>query len=229
MTTRKMLSGAALAAGLMLGGGVLHAQIGEPVQEPDRMEQMGEMPMMDMMAMMRSCPMMQARSAGPAAALKHRDALDLSEAQVRELEALQEMMRERRQPAMEQMRETHRELADATGEEGLDEQRARTALERMSGLHTDMAMGMLRSTARVREILTPAQTAELEEMSKDMMGSGMMQMMMRMMGGGSMEGMDMDSMDMDSMDMDGMDMEGMGTMSMEDCPMMKGAGAGGDA
>ena len=229
MTKWKRFSAAALAGGLVLSAGVLHAQLGEPVRESERTQQMGDMPMGDMMAMMRSCPMMQARAGGPAAALRHREALDLSEAQVRQLEAMQESMREHRQPAMERMRETHRELAEATGEGRLDEARARAALDRMSGLHTDMAMGMLRSTARVREILTPDQNAKLQEMGGNMMGSGMMQMMMRMMmGGDSMGGMEMEGMDMEGGMMDGAGMEGMGMMNMENCPMMQGGGAGGE-
>lgn len=221
MKAVKVVTGAALIAGLMVGGAAAYAQIGEPVREApsERMEGM---------SMMDGCPMMRAHMGGPAAALKHGEALELTEAQMRQLEALRETMAENREPAMERMMEAHRQLAAATEPGQFDEGSARAALERMSGFHTEMAMGMLRTRARVREILTPEQRTEFDELSGGMMQGGMMGMMMRMMmDGDSMGGM------MHGEGMEGMnDMGGMGMMNMMGhCPMMGGMGgaeAGGE-
>lgn len=185
--TRKMLAATALAAGLVISGGVLYGQQQEREARSDRMSGMG-----DMMAMMRSCPMMQNQMAGPAALLRHRETLELTDSQVQELESLGEAARERRGPAMETMRRAHEDLAQASGDAGLDETRARAALEGMAEAHTEMAMGLLRDRARVREILTPEQTAKLDELGSGMMDMmGMMMRMMHMMGGDSMGGMPM--------------------------------------
>ena len=221
MKALKIVTGAALVVGLMGAGGAAYAQIGEPVREAraDRMEGM---------SMMDGCPMMRAHMSGPAAALKHGEALELTDAQIRDLEMLRDAMSANRQPAMERMMEAHRQLTAATEQGQFDEARARAALERMSGLHTEMAMGMLRTRARVQEILTPQQRTELDELSGGMMQGGMMRMMMRMMmDGDSMGGM------MRGGGMEGMEgMEGMGGMGMMDmmahCPMMGGMG-GADA
>lgn len=185
--TRKMLVAAALAAGLATSGGVIYGQQQGSEGRRDRMPGMS-----GMMAMMGSCPMMQNHMAGPAAVLRHRRTLELSDSQVQELESLAEAGRARRGPAMEAMRQEQEELAQASGDAGLDEARARTALDRMAEAHTEMAMGMLRDRARVRDILTPEQTAKLDELGTGMMD--MMQMMMQMMpmmGGDSMGGMHM--------------------------------------
>lgn len=217
MKAVKVLTGAALVAGLMVAGGAAYAQIGEPVREApsERMEGM---------SMMDGCPMMRAHMSGPAAVLKHGDALELTEAQMRQLETLREAMAGNREPGMERMMESHRQLAGATEQGQFDEASARAALERMSSLHTEMALGMLRTRARVHEILTPEQRTELDELSGGMMQGGMMGMMRMMMNGDSMGGM------MHGEGMEGMNgMGGMGMMDMmEHCPMMGGMG-GADA
>lgn len=216
--TRRILAAAAVAAGLVISGGVLYAQQQEREARPDRMPGMG-----NMMAMMQSCPMMQMHMAGPAAVLRHRETLELNESQVRELEVLQDAARERRGPAMEAMRQAHEDLAQAIGDAGLDETRAAAALDRMAAAHKEMTLGLLRDRARVREILTPEQSTKLDELGSGMMD--MMQMMMRMMrmGGDSMGGMHMRP---DTTG--GAGMADMGMMSMQDCPMMQHGSAGGE-
>lgn len=151
----------------------------------------------DMMGMMQDCPMMQARAEGPAAALEHRDELDLSNEQVEKLEALQEQVAASRGTAMERMKDIHEEIRAATEGERFDEAAARAAFERMGALHTEMGMAMLRARHETHAVLTPEQREKLDELTRSGMG------MHGMMGG--MQGM----------------ME-----HMKDCPMMQG-GMGG--
>lgn len=220
--TRKTLAAATttLAAGLVISAGMLYAQQQEGETRPDRMSQMD-----DMMAIMESCPMMQMHMAGPAAVLRHRQTLELSASQIREMESLRNAAQERRGPAMEAMRQAHEDLARGSGDAGFDEARARAALDRMAKTHTEMALGMLRDRDHVREILTPEQSAKLDELGSGMMD--MMQMMMRMMrvmGSDSMGGMHMRR----DTAAGGAGMADMGMMTMEDCPMMQHGSAGGE-
>lgn len=173
-----------LAPGLALGG-TLYAQ------------ERGDAPMggmMDMMAMMKDCPMHQAMAERPGRVLEHREELVLSEDQVARLEALEARTKEMRKPMMERMRALHEEIAAASSDDGFDEAALRAAFDRMGDLHTEMGVAMLRTRHDVRAVLTPEQREKLSELGGGMMG---MHGMMKMMGG-------------------------MGGMNMDDCPMMRG-------
>ena len=204
---RKVLGFFALAFVLVAGvatAGVLYAQ------------QSGGMGgMKGMMNMMENCPMMGAMRESPQAVLKQREELGLTTAQVQRLEALQERTEQARMPMMERMQAAQQEIRSATEGERFDEAAARAAFDQMGNLHTNMAVAMLRTRDEVRQVLTPEQRNELQEMGGGMMGMGggmnMMQMMEMMqncpmMQGGMMEGMD------------GMRMQGSGGGSMQHPP-----------
>ena len=153
-----------------------------------------------MMGMMRDCPMMQGMAQGPAAALKHRDSLALSDAQVHKIEAIRTRTDEARSGAMKRMKALHREIAAVAGADRFDEAAVRRAFTQMGTAHTEMGVAMLRARHETRETLTPAQREKLARL-----GGGMMEMQ----GMQGMSGM---------MDMMGGDMGGM----MQHCPMMQG-------
>jgi Spy/CpxP family protein refolding chaperone len=166
---RKIFGAFALALVLVAGlaaAGMLYAQ------------QSGGMS--GMMSMMEKCPMMGAMRESPQAALEHRQELGLTEAQVRQMESLQEGVKQARMQAMERMRAVHEEIAAATEGEIFDEAAVRAAFDRMGDLHTEAGVAMLRTRHEVRQVLTPEQREKLSEL-----GGGMMDMhgMMQMMGG----------------------------------------------
>ena len=84
------------------GAGLLNAQV--PTDSSMSMHGMRGM------GMMEHCPIMAAMVKGPAAALEHRDTLDLSSGQVERLEALRREMAETHRVAMQRMRELHEEM-----------------------------------------------------------------------------------------------------------------------
>ncbi len=149
-----------------------------------------------MMSMMRDCPMMGAVAQGPDAALKHRQELGLTAAQVQRLESLSQEASPASGQAMERMQALHRDIRQASEGHQFDERAVRAAFERMGALHTDMGVSMLRAQHQTRQILNADQRAKLQELGGGMMGmQGMMGMMencpmMRggMMGGGMMHG-----------------------------------------
>lgn len=157
--------------------------------------------MMGMMQMMRDCPMMRAMNESPAAVLRQRQALRLSDAQVSRLRALESSGSAMPAGMMAQMRAIQQEIARASEGDRFDEAAVRAAFGRMAALHTEMGVSMLRTRAQVRQILTPEQRKTLDARR----GGGMMN-------GGMMNG-----------GMGGMMKDG---MKMDDCPMM-GGGMGG--
>lgn len=198
--TRKILTVLATAGVAALGlTGVGYAQHGgaraDSTTETRPMRGMSGMPAM--MDMMRDCPMMQAMAHGPAAALKHRDSLGLSDTQVRSLESVRTRADEERSKGMERMKSLHREIAGVSGAERFDEAAARRAFTRMGELHADMGVAMLRARHQTREVLTPEQRRKLDRLGGGMVGMQGMAGMMDMNGGG------------------------MGGM-MQHCPMMQG-------
>lgn len=197
--TRKILGVLALAVVLVAGfatAGVLFAQ----KQMQNRMGGDG-MGMMDMMSMMRDCPMMGAMAQGPAAALRDREELGLTQAQVQKLETLQAGTEQARTQAMQRMRALHQEIAKATQGERFDEAAARAGFDRMGNLHTEMGVSMLRTRNEVRQLLTPEQRKKLDAKGSGMMGMGGMQ---GMMGGMDMENCPMMQGGMTSKQMDSM-------------------------
>lgn len=154
--------------------GVLFAQ----KQVKDRMGGDG-MGMMDMMSMMRDCPMMGAMAQGLSAALRDREELGLTQARVQKLETtLQAGTEQARKQAMQRMRSLHQEIAKATEGARFDEAAAPAGLVRMRNLHTEMGVSMLRTRNEVRQLLTPEQRKKLQAKRSGMMGVGGMQGMM---------------------------------------------------
>ena len=202
--TRKLLGFFALAFILVAGvatAGVLYAQ------------QSGGMGgMMGMMNMMEDCPMMSGMRESPQALLSQREALGLTTDQVQRLEALEERARAAREPMMAGMHTIHQEIRSATEGDRFDEAAARAAFERMGDLHTEMAVAMLRTSSEARQVLTPEQRSQLQDMGGGMMAMGggmnMMQMMEMMQNCPMMQGGMMDGMD-------GMRMQGSGGGSMQ--------------
>lgn len=181
----------ALATTFVLGGaGLLYAQ--NPGME--RMQR-GH----GMMSMMENCPMMAAHAEGPGAILEQKAELELSAAQVARLEEIRTESAEGRRRAMAGMTEIHEQIRTASAGEPFDEAGVRAAYERMGDLHADMGVAMLRARHEARNVLTPAQRAELSELDR-----------------GGMRGK-----------MGGRGMGGMMEM-MKDCPMMQGMMGGMD-
>lgn len=196
----KILTVLATAGVAALGiTGVGYAQRSGAIPDTSMMQRMhGMSDMSGMMNMMGDCPMMQSMAEGPAAALKHRDSLRLSDAQVQRLEAIQARSAAAHRPAMERMKPLHDEINGLAGPGQFDEAAARRVFTRMGALHTEMNVAMLRARHETRETLTADQRTQLGRL------------------GGGMKGM------MGMMDMMGGEMYEM----MKDCPMMKG-GMGG--
>ena len=204
--TGKILTVLATAGLAALGvTGVGYAQRGEA--KADTTTEMrgmhGMSDMSAMMDMMRGCPMMQGMAQGPAAALKHRDSLALSDAQVQKLEAMRTRADEARSVAMERMKSFHSEIAGMADAERFDEAAVRRSFTQMGTAHTEMGVAMLRARSATRETLTPEQREKLARLGSGMMGMQGMQ---------GMSGM---------MEMMGGDMGGMMGM-MQACPMMQG-------
>lgn len=169
--------------------------------------------MMGMMSMMHRCSTTGARMHTAQMALAHRKQLDLSATQVQKLEALQDDAKQAMMQAMHKMQPLQQQLITATTGNQFDEQAVRGALEKMSALHSDAAVAMLRTSFDARRVLTPEQRESLAKAAGGMMGKGGttgMQGMtgMRGMTGGGMHG--------------GMSMQGCSTMhggSMDGMPM----------
>ena len=216
--TKKILTVLATAGVAALGvTGVGYAQRGEA--KADTTTEMrgmhGMSDMSAMMGMMHDCPMMQGMAQGPAAALKHRDSLALSDAQVQKLEAIRVRAAEARSGAMERMKALHGEIAAVAGADRFDEAAVRRAFTQMGTAHTEMGVAMLRFRHETRETLTPEQREKLARLGGGMMGMQGMSGMAEMMGGdmGGMMGM-MQACPM-MQEMQGMMQGGMGGMHMQ--------------
>lgn len=104
--------------------------------------------------------------ANPArAVLRHREALGLTDEQVKRLEALAQAQEKALQP---QGPDRLRALADlwqaASGDVNLDA--ARAALERLSRLHNDAVLARLRARKEARDVLTPEQRTKLDALMR---------------------------------------------------------------
>jgi Spy/CpxP family protein refolding chaperone len=139
---------------------------------------------MGMVSMMQDCPMMGAMAQGPQAVLRHREELNLTNAQMSKLEAIRDSTKPIRAETMERMRSLHEQLRKATEGERFDEATVRTAFDRMGDLHTRIAVAMLRTRHEARQILTPEQREKLAGLGGGTMG---MHRMMGMMSGMGME------------------------------------------
>lgn len=160
-------------AGLLLAGAPLAAQQGEHPHQPRDTTRTGEMA--QMMGMMSTCPMMSVMGRGPAAALRARDTLHLSAAQVTQLQALKRRQDEMHRQAMDSMRVIHRQLGALADAPRFDENATRAAFDRMGRVHTNMGVAMLRAQHEVAGVLTPAQRNSLAALGRShMRTTGMM-------------------------------------------------------
>lgn len=145
----------------------------------DSVAHRGGMGMMRMMAMMDEYPMMRSARQGPGAALEHREALGLADAQVEGLERLESEASKAHDEAMDRMREFHREIRAATEADRFDEAATRAAWERMGKVHADWGVTLSRGARATRDVLPPEQRGTLASLSSGMKGDHAM--MMRMM------------------------------------------------
>lgn len=177
---------ALLYAGLALAGAPISAQ--QPAQaNPPQDTTAGGASMHEMMrtmGMMAGCPMMEAMGRGPAAALRARNALHLSPAQVQRLEAAQRQVEQAHTLAMDSMRVLHPHIAALADAPRFDERAARAAFERAGRLHADVGVATVRAQYEVSQILTPPQRDSLASLGRSQMGG------MGMMGPGGAAGMD---------------------------------------
>lgn len=95
------------------------------------------------------------------ALLGMRERLDLTEDQVRRLEALATSQRAALRPNEPAMLRARADLAEAMQRDNLDG--VRTAMERMSRVRIDATIARLQARRQAREILTAEQRARLEE------------------------------------------------------------------
>ena len=170
MIRNKILAFALAGAFAIGGAGLLYAQSSQ--------EGMG----MGMMAMMGTCPMMQAGTEGPAAILEHGDTLDLNADQTARLESLRDQMAEARRSGMKSMRELHSEITRAGMGESFDEAAVRRAFSRIGDLHEEMGVSMLQARHEALQVLDARQREIFAGMRAGAAGGmGAMQGMMEMM------------------------------------------------
>lgn len=105
--------------------------------------------------------------------LRHREALALTDEQVKRLEALAEAQQKALQPVGPDRLRALADLWQATsGDVNLDA--ARAALERLSRLQNDAVLARLRARKEARDVLTPEQRTKLDTMVRaaPLRGSG---------------------------------------------------------
>ncbi|MEI6739087.1 MAG: Spy/CpxP family protein refolding chaperone [Gemmatimonadaceae bacterium] len=118
---------------------------------------------------------------GPAGMLlRQRDRLGLTADQVKKLEALQAAPQPQVNAA--DLLRARADLMDATRGDANPE-KARTAMDRMAKLRTDVAVARLKARQEARNVLTPAQKAQVDAMAQRMKGRMRGAMMQRMRGG----------------------------------------------
>lgn len=141
----------------------------------------------------------------PGMILRQRGALDLTEEQVRELEALEERLAETRAGHMEAMQTVHQTLAEQTTAPDLDLAAYESTLRSLADQHIAMHVAIARVGQEARQVLTAEQREKLQVGMQFMRGA-----MMQMMRGR----------------MEGMGSGGMGSMmGQTGCPMMGGSGS----
>ncbi|HLU24552.1 MAG TPA: Spy/CpxP family protein refolding chaperone [Longimicrobiales bacterium] len=103
--------------------------------------------------------------------LRLRDALALSDDQVRRLEALAAQQRNQLKPPTADLLRARADLIDATSGE-IDVAAARRALERMAKLRTDAAVARLEAQRAARDVLTSEQRSRLDALRPTRRGMG---------------------------------------------------------
>ena len=154
---------------VLTGTPLVGQQPGPSGRGPDgrrMMPPMAGMPMMD-------CPMIMN---GPASALRAGSALGISAEQRTKLEALQRRLDVASKPGMDSMRVIHGQLTALAQQPKLAEGAARSALDRMGRVHTEMGLAMLRAAHDASALLTPAQRDSLAAISRRQMARGEMPM-----------------------------------------------------
>lgn len=94
--------------------------------------------------------------------------LDLTEEQRAELEQKLPQFREAIQPSMERLREARSSLNDLIHAEQLDENAIRQAAADVAEIEADVAVARAQHFQQMRQILTPEQLEELQQMRKQM-------------------------------------------------------------
>jgi Spy/CpxP family protein refolding chaperone len=181
----------ALGAGLVLIASGLSAQArGVPGQPSDMVPDMmgqgmgGMMQMMGqgmmgggMMQMMgQGMGMMATGGPGPAMILRMGDALELTDEQRSQLEAIQSEYSEAVQPHMGSMMEAHQNARAALEGDSPDFDAYEEALQEGADRMVDAHVAMARAAAEARDVLTEEQHQRLQsstQMMRGMMGPGM--------------------------------------------------------
>jgi Spy/CpxP family protein refolding chaperone len=141
-----------------------------------------------MHGMMADCPMHAAMTQTPAAALQHAEALALTPAQVARLEAARDQAQHGHAHGGQHGAGAHQELTAAVAGETFDEARARAAVDRMSAMHAQMMVGMLRAHHETVRTLNAGQRTRLQELAAAAHGAhGQGGMMCPMMMHGGMQ------------------------------------------
>jgi len=94
--------------------------------------------------------------------------LDLTDEQRAELEQKLPQFREATQPSMERLREARSNLTDLIHADQLDEVAIRQAAADIAGIEADLAVARAQHFQEMRQILTPEQLEELQQMRKQM-------------------------------------------------------------
>lgn len=172
MRIPRLLATAGLLIATVLPAG---AQQNAPQRTPASGGADGSMPGMPghgMMGGMRGPGMMMGRGGSPAAMLAHmKTPLNLSDDQVKRLEALAATQKAALQPNEGAMLRARADLADARKGEG-DLPLTRKALEKLAALRVDGAIAHLKAMQEARAILTAEQRDKLPTMRGRMGGRG---------------------------------------------------------
>jgi len=137
---------------------------------------MGKMEMGTKMDTMSMCPMMTAEMRGPKAALEARTSLNLSAAQVTQIEAVKGRIDKAHKAAMDSMEALHRQITQLSSAPQFDSHATRAAFDRMGQLHGAMGFDEFMAQREVAGILTKAQGDSLAAMGRAKMTSEKMKM-----------------------------------------------------
>lgn len=175
------------AAALAQGHAQHDPQQGQQEQPRPGMMPMGQGP--GMMGGMGTMEMMMGLP-GPGLILRQKEALNLSDSQVQELEALQKQASDAHQAHMREMEPIHRDVTQALEADKPDLARYESGLKRLADHHVKVHVEMARLGQLALDVLTPEQRSNVRygmRVMRGMMGGGMMRMggaMVGMMGGG---------------------------------------------
>ncbi len=152
-----------------MGMGGMMQMMGQGMMGPEMMQMMGQ-----------GMGMMATGGPGPAMILRMGDALNLTEEQRSQLEAIQTEYSDSVEPLMTEVMEAHQEAAAALEGDAPDLEAYERAIRQGAARMVEAHIAMARAAAEARDVLTDEQRQQLQG------GMQMMQMMQGMMGGSMM-------------------------------------------